>query len=414
MPPPRMKCMFDVNVNVKARMLTQTPAAMTPSPTEALAHKVDARTTGRPPPSDLHYPLQEQLPGLGAALEVAPGVFWLRMGLPFALNHINLWLLRDRLPHPSQSGVWQEGWTAVDCGVDNPATREAWLQVEAHVLQGLPILRVLATHMHPDHMGLAHWLCERWQAPLWMSTSEYQSALLACHGLSNFGGDPTVQFFNAHGWNKAEDLAVVRSRMGYYPSMVPKVPGSYVRLMSGMHVRIGDRIWQCISGYGHSPEHMALLDDTQQLMISGDMLLPSISTNVSVYAMEPEGNPLQHFLDSLDKMQQLSDDTLILPSHGRPFQGAAARMAQLRSHHAERLEELLLACTEQALCAHDILPLIFKRALDVHQTTFAMGEAVAHLNLLWLDGRLSREQDAAGTYRFKTHALQSSAKPTGD
>jgi glyoxylase-like metal-dependent hydrolase (beta-lactamase superfamily II) len=414
MPPPRMKCMFDVNVNVKARMLTQTPAAMTPSPTEALAHKVDAPTTGRPPPSGLHYPLQEQLPGLGAALEVAPGVFWLRMGLPFALNHINLWLLRDRLPHPSQSGVWQEGWTAVDCGVDNPATREAWLQVEAHVLQGLPILRVLATHMHPDHMGLAHWLCERWQAPLWMSTSEYQSALLACHGLSNFGGDPTVRFFNAHGWNKAEDLAVVRSRMGYYPSMVPKVPGSYVRLMSGMHVRIGDRIWQCISGYGHSPEHMALLDDTQQLMISGDMLLPSISTNVSVYAMEPEGNPLQHFLDSLDKMQQLSDDTLILPSHGRPFQGAAARIAQLRSHHAERLEELLLACTEQALCAHDVLPLIFKRALDVHQTTFAMGEAVAHLNLLWLDGRLSREQDAAGTYRFKTHALQSSAKPTGD
>ena len=406
--------MFDVNVNVKARMLTQTPAAMTPSPTEALAHKADAPKTGHSPPSGLHYPLQEQLPGLGAALEVAPGVFWLRMGLPFALNHINLWLLRDRLPHPNQSGVWQEGWTAVDCGVDNPATREAWLHVEAQVLQGLPILRVLATHMHPDHMGLAHWLCERWQAPLWMSTSEYQSALLACHGLSNFGGDPTVRFFNAHGWNKAGDLAVVKSRMGYYPSMVPKVPGSYVRLMSGMHVRIGNRIWQCISGYGHSPEHMALLDDTQQLMISGDMLLPSISTNVSVYAMEPDGNPLQHFLDSLDKMQHLSDDTLILPSHGRPFQGAAARIAQLRSHHAERLEELLLACTEQALCAHDVLPLIFKRALDVHQTTFAMGEAVAHLNLLWLDGRLSREQDAAGTYRFKTLALQSSAKPTGD
>jgi glyoxylase-like metal-dependent hydrolase (beta-lactamase superfamily II) len=406
--------MFDVNVNVKARMLTQTPAAMTLSPTEALAHKADAPTTGHSPPSGLNYPLQEQLPGLGEALEVAPGVFWLRMSLPFALNHINLWLLRDRLPHPSQSGMWQEGWTAVDCGVDNPATREAWLQVEAQVLQGLPILRVLATHMHPDHMGLAHWLCERWQAPLWMSTSEYQSALLACHGLSNFGGDPTVRFFNAHGWNKAEDLAVIKSRMGYYPSMVPKVPGSYVRLMSGMHLRIGDRIWQCISGYGHSPEHMALLDDTQQLMISGDMLLPSISTNVSVYAMEPDGNPLQHFLDSLDKMQHLSDDTLILPSHGRPFQGAAARIAQLRSHHAERLEELLLACTEQALCAHDVLPLIFKRALDVHQTTFAMGEAVAHLNLLWLDGRLSREQDAAGTYRFKTLALQSSAKPTGD
>ncbi len=406
--------MFDVNVNVKARMLTQTRAAMTSLPTDALAQPVQTPKRDQTPLSGLNYPLQEQLPELGSALELAPGVFWLRMGLPFALNHINLWLLRDRLPHPSQPDVWQEGWTAVDCGVDNPATRRAWEQIEQNVLQGLPILRVLATHMHPDHMGLAHWLCERWQAPLWMSTSEYQSALLACHGLSNFGGDPTVRFFNAHGWKKAEDLAVVKSRMGYYPSMVPKVPAAYVRLMSGMQIRIGERLWQCISGYGHSPEHMALLDDTQQLMISGDMLLPSISTNVSVYAMEPDGNPLQHFLDSLDKMQQLPDSTLVMPSHGRPFQGAAARIAQLRSHHVERLEELVIACSTQALCAHDVLPLIFKRALDVHQTTFAMGEAVAHLNLLWLSGRLSREQDAAGTYRFKTLAPQSSAKPTGD
>lgn len=395
-------------------MLTQTLAAMTSTPTDALAQMAQAPTRGQTPHSGLHYPLQEQLPGLGASLEVVPGVFWLRMALPFALNHINLWLLRDRLPHPSQPGVWQEGWTAVDCGIDNPATREAWLQIEAQALQDLPILRVLVTHMHPDHMGLAHWLCERWQAPLWMSTSEYQSALMASHGLSNFGGDPTVRFFNAHGWHNAEDLAVVRSRMGYYPSMVPKVPAAYVRLMSGMQVRIGDRLWQCISGHGHSPEHMALLDDTQQLLISGDMLLPSISTNVSVYAMEPDGNPLQHFLDSLDKMQPLPDTCLVLPSHGRPFHGAAARIAQLRSHHAERLDELVHACSEQALCAHDVLPLIFKRTLDVHQTTFAMGEAVAHLNLLWLEGRLSREQDAAGTYRFKTLTAQSSAKPTGD
>jgi glyoxylase-like metal-dependent hydrolase (beta-lactamase superfamily II) len=232
----------------------------------------ESRTAMRP----LLYPLGEHLPQSGTVTEVAPGVFWLRMGLPFALNHINLWLLRDRLPHPTQSGVMQEGWTAVDCGIDNPATREAWQHIETQALQGLPILRVLVTHMHPDHMGLAHWLCERWQAPLWMSTSEYQSALLACSGLSNFGGDPTVQFFAAHGWHKAEDLAVVRSRVGYYPSMVPKIPNAYVRLMAGAQVRIGDRLWQCISGYGHSPEHMALHDVQGQLLISGDMLLPSM------------------------------------------------------------------------------------------------------------------------------------------
>lgn len=362
-------------------------------------------------PASLRYPLGEQLPASGAAIEVAPGVFWLRMGLPFALNHINLWLLRDRLPDPAQPEVQREGWTVVDCGIDNPATRETWLQVEQQALQGLPVLRVLVTHMHPDHMGLAHWLCERWQAPLWMSTSEYQSAMLACTGLSNFGGEPTVNFFAAHGWNKAEDLAVVKSRVGYYPSMVPRIPGTYVRLMSGTQVRIGDRLWQCISGYGHSPEHMALHDAQNQVLISGDMLLPSISTNISVYAMEPDSNPLQLFLDSLNKMAQLSDETLVLPSHGRPFTGAATRIAQLHAHHDERLAELLQACSQQALSAHDVLPLIFKRALDVHQTTFALGEAVAHLNLLWLAGQLIRQHDADGIYRFRT--AQSSAKPMG-
>lgn len=379
-------------------MLTQTIRRMSTLPTAPVMPMPEARAT----PLPLKYPLDEQLPAVGSAIEVAPGIFWLRMGLPFALNHINLWLLRDRLPHPTQAGVVQEGWTAVDCGIDNPATREAWLQVEQQVLQGLPILRVLATHMHPDHMGLAHWLCERWQAPLWMSTSEYQSALLACTGLSNFGGDATVQFFAAHGWNKPEELAVVKSRVGYYPSMVPKIPPTYVRLMAGASVHIGERTWQCISGFGHSPEHMALHDAQNQLLISGDMLLPAISTNVSVYAMEPDSNPLQLFLDSLGKMAHLPDETLILPSHGRPFKGAASRIAQLRAHHDERLSELLEACSQQALSAHDALPLIFRRALDVHQTTFAMGEAVAHLNLLWLAGRLVRHRGTDGIYRFRT------------
>jgi glyoxylase-like metal-dependent hydrolase (beta-lactamase superfamily II) len=350
----------------------------------------------------LHYPLGEHLPALGTATELAPGIFWLRMGLPFALNHINLWLLRDRMPHPLQSGVAQEGWTVVDCGIDNPATREAWLQVAQQMLQGLPILRVLVTHMHPDHMGLAHWLCERWQAPLWMSTSEYQSAMLASSGLSNFGGAATVAFFTAHGWHQPEDLAQVQARMGYYSGMVPKIPNAYVRLMAGAQLRIGDRIWECISGYGHSPEHMALHNAQDQLLISGDMLLPSISTNVSVYAMEPDGNPLQWFLDSLDKMAQLPDATLVLPSHGRPFRGAATRIAQLQSHHAERLAELLQACRAQACCAYELLPVLFKRPLDVHQTTFALGEAVAHLNLLCLSGQMGREQGPDGVVRFRT------------
>ena len=380
------------------RMLTQTTRRMSTWPTTRVTPQPPTRVTLPP----LTYPLGDQLPDTGSAIEVAPGIFWLRMGLPFALNHINLWLLRDRLPHPTQANVVQEGWTVLDCGIDNPATRAAWLQIEQQALQGLPVLRVLVTHMHPDHMGLAHWLCERWQAPLWMSTSEYQSALLACSGQSNFGGDATVAFFTAHGWCQPDELAQVQARVGYYASMVPRIPGTYVRLMAGDQVRIGERNWQCISGYGHSPEHMALHDAHSQLLISGDMLLPSISTNVSVYAMEPDSNPLQLFLDSLGDMAHLPDETLVLPSHGRPFQGAATRIAHLQTHHDERLSELREACRQQALSAHDVLPLIFKRTLDVHQTTFAIGEAIAHLNLLWLAGHLVRHRDAQGTYRFST------------
>jgi len=364
-----------------------------------------------PTVSALDYPLDAQLPALGNALEVAPGVLWLRMGLPFALDHINLWLLRDRLPHPDQPGVVCDGWTVIDCGVDNPATREAWQQIEQQVLQGLPILRVLVTHMHPDHMGLAHWLCKRWQAPLWMSSSEYLSARLASSGTSNFGGQQTVDFFAAHGWSQPDDLAIVQQRRDYYPSMVPRVPPTCVRLMAGLRVTIGERVWTCIGGLGHSPEHMALLSDDQQILLSGDMLLPSISTNVSVYSQEPDANALQWFLDSLDKMADLPDSTLVLPSHGRPFRGAATRVAQLRAHHDERLRELLQACEVNALCAHQALPVLFKRPLNVHQTTFAMGEAVAHLNLLWLAGRLLRERGADGVYRFKTAPVDVSPVP---
>ncbi len=365
-------------------MLTQTTARM-PDSTQA--------------PS-LDYPFGAQLPEPGQVLEVAPGVLWLRMGLPFALDHINLWLLRDRLPHPTQNGTLQEGWTVVDCGIDNEATREAWLNIEKNHLQGLSIVRVLVTHMHPDHMGLAHWLCERWNAPLWMSTGEYQSAVLAQSGVSNFGGEPTMRFYAAHGWNKTDDLLQIKARVGYYPSMVPKVPQAYVRLMADDTVTIGGQDWRCISGFGHSPEHMALYSAHRQILISGDMLLPSISTNVSVYAQEPQGNALQLFLHSLRKMEGLPDGTLVLPSHGRPFKGAARRIAQLQAHHDERLSELLQACTAQALSAHDALPVLFKRPLNVHQMTFAMGESVAHLHMLWLGGQLQRSLGADGVYRF--------------
>jgi glyoxylase-like metal-dependent hydrolase (beta-lactamase superfamily II) len=182
--------------------------------------------------------------------------------------------------------------------------------------------------------------------------------------------------------------------------MVPSVPDRYVRMMDGDIVTIGGHDWRCISGYGHAPEHIALYCDEQKLLLGGDMMLPRISTNVSVHAGEPEANSLRLFLDSIDKFKALPADTVGLPSHGKPFTGIHRRVDQLQEHHRDRLAELLEACTARALTAAEGLPILFKRELDLHQITFAMGETVAHLHLLWFSGQVKRELGKDGVYRF--------------
>jgi glyoxylase-like metal-dependent hydrolase (beta-lactamase superfamily II) len=341
----------------------------------------------------LRYPMGDAMPGAGAALDVAPGVKWLRMGLPFALDHINLWLLADEL-----DGV--AGWTIVDCGITNDATRDAWEQVFANELQGRPVLRVIATHMHPDHIGLAHWLTERWRCRLLVSATDWNAARLASQSTTGFGGERAAAFFASHGMSDADSLAKVRARSNYYASMVPAVPPEFRRLMDGMALRIGDAVWRCIAGHGHAPEHISLHCAGKRLLISGDMVLPRISTNVSVVDLEPEANPLQLYLDSLARYGDLPEDTLVLPSHGKPFVGLHARIDQLRAHHDDRLADVMQACAAHPCHAAELLPLLFRRPLDLHQTTFAMGEAIAHLHMLWFGGRLRRERGDDGVWRF--------------
>ena len=341
----------------------------------------------------LHYPLDEQLPAPGGTLTVAEGVRWIRMPLPFALDHINLWLLRDEIDG-------RAGWTVVDCCITRDESRAMWETVFANELDGLPILRVIVTHMHPDHIGLAWWLCERWSCPLWVSATDYLMARIGSYGTTGFGGAPAAAYFASHGLVDEESLAKIRARNNYYPSLVPSVPASYARLIDGTELTIGGRRWRCISGYGHAPEHMALWCDEAKLLISGDMVLPRISTNVSVYEMEPEANALALFLASIDRFRALPADSLVLPSHGKPFTGMHRRIEQLHEHHAERLADLLAACARAPQSAHDILPLLFRRPLDLHQTTFAMGEAVAHLHWLWHGGKVARARGGDGVYRF--------------
>lgn len=340
--------------------------------------------------SQLDYAYADFLPEAGQPHEVAPGVFWLRMRLPFALDHINLWLLRE-----------DKGWTVVDCGIATDETRAAWEQVFASGLQGLPITRVIATHCHPDHVGLADWLCSRWNAPLWMSAGEYAFARMMSASLPGSDGTAMLPHFQRHGLNDPAMLERLQGRKSYYPSLVPAVPLAYRRMQEGDAVCIGGRDWRVITGYGHSPEHVALYCAELDVLISGDMVLPRISTNVSVFAIEPEANPVQLYMDSLQRYRELPASTLVLPSHGKPFRGLHTRIGQLLAHHAERLDEVLAACrTPQS--AADIVPLMFKRALDAHQLTFAMGEALAHLHKLWFDELLVRQTDADGIIRFHT------------
>ncbi len=344
----------------------------------------------------LHYPLGETLPESGRCIEVAPGVKWIRMALPFALNHINLWLLRDRV-----DGI--EGWSIVDCCIYREEAKAQWESVFANELDGLPVLRVIATHMHPDHIGLAHWLCESWQAPLFISAADFLVAHMLVTGADAMGTERTVQFYAQHGLNDAETARKLRERKPYFASLVPSVPDQYHRLLDGGHLQIGAHRWSCISGYGHAPEHMALYCADLGVLIGGDMMLPRISTNVSVHEQEPEADALTLFLSSIDRFLPLPVDTLVLPSHGKPFTGLHTRIQQLHDHHRERLAEVLQACGEKPCSAADVLPMLFKRPLDFHQITFALGEAVAHLHALWHGGQLQRQQDADGVLRFRIH-----------
>jgi glyoxylase-like metal-dependent hydrolase (beta-lactamase superfamily II) len=346
--------------------------------------------------AQLDYPLGDELPGPGAVREVAPGIFWLRMGLPFALDHINLWLLEDALP--GDSGM-RRGWTVIDCGISSEATRAAWETIFAERLGGLPILRVIVTHCHPDHVGLADWLCERWNAPMWMTTGEYAFARMMSAALPGADNSAAVPHFERHGVHDEALLEKLRSRKNYYSTLVPSVPHAYRRMADGEKIAIGGREWRVITGFGHAPEHASLYCAALKILVSGDMVLPRISTNISVGAIEPESNPVQLYLDSLARYRDLPPDTLVLPSHGKPFRGLHTRIEQLNQHHAARLAEVVEACAVPQ-SAYDIVPIMFRRPLDAHQLSFALGEALAHLHKLWIDGMLRRHLDPDGIVRF--------------
>jgi len=333
----------------------------------------------------LDFPFSD-VPTGGETELVLPGIHWVRMPLPYALDHINLWLLDD-----------DKSVVLVDCGFGLDEVRAHWTQILDR--QQRPISGLVVTHCHPDHVGLAAWLAERDSAPVFMTQGEYLGAHALWHQMPGYSVSDMLAHYHRHGLD-TERLAALEARGNGYRRGVPSLPSAYHRMFDGDLLNIGGNEWRVIVGYGHAPEHASLYCEHLGVLISGDMLLPRISTNVSVYAATPNDDPLGWFLESLHRIKDLPDNTLVLPSHGRPFHGLKARIEQLELHHAERCEALL-AAMHVPRSAGELLSTLFARELDTHQVMFAMGEAVAHLNYLVNRRKARRLVSSDGLIRFE-------------
>ncbi|HEX8443252.1 MAG TPA: MBL fold metallo-hydrolase [Allosphingosinicella sp.] len=327
----------------------------------------------------LTYPFGRRFPEAGELISVADGLHWARLPVPGPLKHVNIWLLDDG-----------EGFAAIDAGLDIPPCREAWETLLAGPLGGRPISRMLVTHFHPDHLGLAGWLCERFSARLWMSREEWLFARMLTSDVRDAPPPDAFAYWRSAGWNEERIEAEAAKGWGRFASVVTPVPVSFVRLRDGDLVPIGGREWRVVTGNGHSPEHVCLLDEANRVLIAGDQVLPRITSNVSLSLSEPEGDPLGDWLDSIAKLRRLPDDLLVLPSHGDPFMGLHARLDALDAGHRDRLNALA-EHLEEPRRAVDCFSILFGRKIDAGIFGLATGEAMAHLRRLELEGRAARE-----------------------
>lgn len=331
----------------------------------------------------------EHTPAAGSTADIFADLKWLRMPLPIDLNHINLWLLRDG-----------NGWAIVDTGIYCDAARDVWEHTFSAAMDGEPVTRVFATHLHPDHVGCAGWLTERFDVDLWMTREEYMLCRILVADTGRTAPEEGVRFYKAAGF-PADALDAYQKIFGFFGRMVAPLPEAYERLREDDRVRIGDHEFRVLVGRGHSPEHACLFDAERNVIIAGDQILPSISSNVSVFPTEPHANPLGDWLASLERLRrELPEDVLVLPAHGRPFLGAHTRLDALMNQHRERLEHLLDYCSEPRR-AVDVFPALFRGRISEDHLIMATGEAIAHLNYHRHEGRMVAEDDADGVTWYR-------------
>ena len=336
-------------------------------------------------PKRLKY-VSVEPPAPGSSVEIAPGVRWARIPLPMDLNHINVWLVAT-----------DGGCVIVDTGMAVDMGRDAWLAIERETLATQPVRAVFVTHIHPDHSGLAAWLQERYRVPVLTSVRTHDMLRTMSTGEGRPRAGQVEEFFRSHGLNDAAQVQPMfkPERFGRMTSGLPQVER---HVADGDSLRWGGGEWTAMQTDGHAQGHLCLSNAAARVLISGDQVLPSISSNISYGFHIADANPLGSYLDSLQRLRALSPDTLVLPSHGVPFHGLQQRIDDLTMHHEEQLAKVAERCREPKTAA-ELLPTMFRRELRGIHLFLAFGEALAHLEYLVHAGRLRRVDDA-GMIRY--------------
>ncbi|MBH67969.1 MAG: MBL fold hydrolase [Rhodospirillaceae bacterium] len=338
--------------------------------------------------SNVNYIRGDELPSPTEPIEIADGIFWFRMPMPIALDHINIYLLDDG-----------DSWVLVDTGMADPVSIETWAIILNDFLSQRPITKIIGTHFHPDHVGLAGWLLDRTDAELWMSQIEWLCARQAYLDVEN-GSSLQMQDFYKRTGLESSLIGIYREIGNDYRQMVTPIPPIYKRIEASTTFDIGGRKWLPIFGSGHSPDHVSLYCSDDQLLLGGDMLLPRITPIIAVWWQEPDGDPLAGYLNFLTTLDPTSNQISVLPAHDRPYKGLETRVLDLIKHHQTRLDITFDSCGSRST-AKDIMEALFQRELDPFQTRFAIGETVAHVNNLLLKNEIKRNQNADGIYIYE-------------